>query len=80
VASDNIEGFTSIWEYTIPLTTSYLHNGTNVIQAFAEDHGGATYFDMKLTADVNPVPLPPSAWLLAPGLLGLLGVRKRFGK
>jgi hypothetical protein len=26
----------------------------------------------------TPVPLPPSAWLLAPGLLGLVGLRKRF--
>jgi hypothetical protein len=28
--------------------------------------------------DVNPVPVPPSLFLLAPGLLGLMGLKKRF--
>ncbi len=27
-----------------------------------------------------PVPLPAAAWLLAPGLVGLLGLRQKFGK
>jgi hypothetical protein len=28
--------------------------------------------------DANPVPIPGAAWLLGSGLLGLLGVRRRF--
>ncbi len=78
VAKANAEGFTSIWEYSYSLTTSYLVNGNNIIQVLAEDHGGSTYFDMKLTATVNPVPLPPSALLIVPGLLGLFATRKKL--
>jgi hypothetical protein len=80
VASNNAEGYTSIWEYEFYPTNSYLVNGSNIIQAFAEDHGGATYFDMKLTADVTPVPLPPAMLLFAPGLAGLAAIRRKLNK
>jgi hypothetical protein len=40
--------------------------------------GGAGTFAMDNFGTVAPVPVPPSMLLLAPGLLGLVGVRKRF--
>jgi hypothetical protein len=44
------------WEYTLPLTTlGFISPGNNIIQVLAEDHGGATFFDLKLTTgDVIP--------------------------
>ena len=80
VAKDNQDGGTSIWEYKYTLNPSYFINGWNFIQVLAEDHGGGTYFDMKLSADVTPVPDPPTVWLLGSGLLGLVGIRKKFRK
>ena len=53
VAKANGEGYTAYWEYTFPLSTSVaLSPGINVIQVLAEGHGGATFFDLKLTVDV----------------------------
>jgi hypothetical protein len=34
---------------------------------------------LQVTATSNPVPLPPGAWLLGSGLLGLAAVRRRRG-
>jgi hypothetical protein len=36
-------------------------------------------FDM-VTLTKTPVPIPPSVWLLSSGLVGLLGIRRRFKK
>jgi hypothetical protein len=48
---------------------------------FFEDFGGASGVDLYLPNGVSyatcPAPLPSSLLLLAPGLLGLLGLRKR---
>jgi hypothetical protein len=81
IAKDNAEGYTSIWEYSLNVNPSVFTIGDNLIQAFAEDHGGATYFDMKLTSgNAQPVPVPGALWLLSPGLVGLAAVRRRFTK
>jgi hypothetical protein len=50
-----------------------------------ETTGGVLIFsegtcDAIFQASMNPVPLPPSLLLLAPGFLGLAGLRKRFSK
>lgn len=75
----NAELYTTIdpWEY---IYTIDLLDGNNTFAILAEDHGGATYFDMQLTANVNPVPVPAAVWLLGSGLAGLVTVRRKIAK
>jgi hypothetical protein len=82
VAKQMAEGYTAYWEYVLPLSTIGFVEGLNVIQVLAEDHGGATFFDMKLTADVTaaPVPEPATMFLFGSGIVGLLGSRFRKNK
>lgn len=69
VAKDNKEGYTNYWEYTYNLSNSlFVSPGNNLIQVLAEDHGGATFFDMQLTADVAPVPEPSTILLFGAGI------------
>jgi hypothetical protein len=68
------------WEYAFNLNPSALAQGLNVLQVLAEDHGGATYFDLKLSStdvDEARVPVPATMVLLATGLLGLAASRRR---
>ncbi|MFZ5761024.1 MAG: PEP-CTERM sorting domain-containing protein [Thermodesulfobacteriota bacterium] len=55
----------------------FLASGSNVIQVLAGDHGGATFFDLKLTGEVAPVPEPATMLLLGTGLAGLAGVARK---
>lgn len=79
VAQQNAEGFTSYWEYTFTLSpaTSYIVGGTNTIKILAEDHGGSTFFDMKLAGHV---PEPGSLALAGLALLGLAAARRRASR
>ena len=65
------ESFTSLWEYTTEIDPKYLKLGTNTVSVLTEDHGGVTYFDMKLEV----VPEPATICLL--GLGAVLMLRKR---
>jgi hypothetical protein len=80
VAKQNAELFTSNWEYNLDIASSYFTQGTNRISVLAEDHGGLTYFDMQLTADVQPVPEPATMLLFGTGLVGLVGAGLRRKK
>ncbi len=81
VAKENAEGYTSYWEYSLPLVTlDFIYPGENLIQVLAEDHGVATFFDLKLTGDVAPVPEPSTILLMGIGLLGLVGYSRKRSK
>lgn len=77
LAQANAEGFTSYWEYTFTLSpgSAYINSGTNVLKILAEDHGGATFFDMKLSGSV--VPSPGTLALAGLALLGLAAAGRR---
>ena len=79
ILRDNKEGYTStsMWEYSRPVNPTLFHDGMNELAVLAEDHGVQTAFDLKLTADVNPVPVPATALLLGSALAGLAGTRLR---
>jgi hypothetical protein len=44
--------------------------------------GNISYLDgsMGTIVATNPVPIPPAIWIFGPGLLGLLGMRKKLSK
>lgn len=77
VARGMAEGYTSYWEYSQGVNSSLFVKGDNIINVIAEDHGGATFFDMNLTAEVTPTPIPGAAVLLFSGLAGLLGLKRK---
>lgn len=78
VAKENDSGGFSYWEYTQSIDSSVFTQGDNIIEVIAEDHGVSTYFDMELTGNV--VPIPEAIWLLGSGLIGIVGIRKKFKK
>jgi hypothetical protein len=75
VATAGLAGYTNwaLWTWTAP------YNGTFVVEYGVQnyaDFGGAS----SALYDAAPVPLPPSLLLLAPGLIGILGLRRRLSR
>lgn len=74
------EGYGWQNEHSLTLASSLFKTGSNMIQVLAEDHGGATWFDLQLKGDVTGVtPTPePSAIILGLMSLGsMLGLKRR---
>jgi hypothetical protein len=72
-------GGSSLGEYSVGLSNL---SGWNYLQVLREDHGGATGYDISLTADRTlGVPEPSSLGLIAFGLLAFaFGVRRTIRK
>ena len=80
VFSEMAEGYTNIWEYTATVSGGLFNAGANTISVLAEDHGGATFFDMQLVAEggiSSAVPEPSIIALFGLGILGLGFARRR---
>ena len=68
---------------TITASGFYGFTSTNPFDhIYLESAGGTGTANFQLSGMVYPssVPIPAAVWLLAPGLLGLLGLRRRFNK
>ncbi len=76
LSAHNAEGFTSRWEYGGGFGAT-LHSGVNFVALALEDHGGATAFDMRITA--APVPEPETYAMMLAGL-GVMGAVARRRK
>jgi hypothetical protein len=75
---DNTKQAAAYWN------TIYTHiDYTNAEEGLVTSLPNNSYWETWYVSDNptgHPVPLPPSLFLLAPGLLGLAGLRKRFSK
>jgi hypothetical protein len=58
--------------FGVELGTTYFAN----VLGLADDEFGAGLFGIKIA----PVPIPGALWLLGSGLIGIVGIRKKFKK
>jgi hypothetical protein len=47
-------------------------------KSFYVQHGGGGFDSIKL--NVSPVPIPGTLWLLGSGIIGIVGIRRKFGR
>jgi hypothetical protein len=71
------EGYGTQYEHGFNVASSFFVNGKNTISVLAEDHGGSTYFDLKLTGEPVPTPEPSSIILGLLSFGGLFGIKRR---
>ncbi len=81
----NVGWYTGWTAFSIPSGSGFFLAGLNTLEFTVNNdynnpsnYGNPTGLNVQMTGTVSPVPVPPSALLLAPGLLGLVGMRKRF--
>jgi hypothetical protein len=74
VAKDVNAGYTTYWEYSLDVPSSFFVKGVNIIEVLAEDHGGQSYFDMKLSGDI--IPEPGTFLLMGTGIMCWLRKRR----
>lgn len=75
-----IGGLDGLWEIVVALDTStdagidqwYFLNGPS------SDNPATVALNMNKDLVINSVPIPGALWLLGSGLIGLLGIRKKF--
>ena len=80
-----------LWNHqSYPISSAYttytgylsaLGSNTGDVSSFywpSPGDGTGANWSQGLVAQAAPVPVPPSVFLLAPGLLGLVGMRRRF--
>jgi len=63
--------------FTLPATGWY----TVAVGGFASDGEGPYGYELAMVSDppdINNVPVPAAVWLLGSGLLGLLGLKRKF--
>jgi hypothetical protein len=75
----------SNWTYAVDLADQRLSlliknsvEGVLGYEKYSSYDSGSNVPKLEITYDLNPVPLPPSLWLLASGLIGLIGLKNRF--
>lgn len=74
IGTGNGEGYTFQWEYSGTIASGLLNNGPVVIAVALEDHGGATAFDMQITAVPDA---GATAALLGIAILGMTAIRRK---
>ena len=81
IAKEYANGYTSYWEYSFSIDNSFFVQGINTFEVLAADHGGATFFDMQLTADIEATPVPEPSTFIFFGIsfIGLIWFTKLQG-
>ena len=63
--------------YLVPVISG-LTNGSGIYWGFRNSSGQSAFPENYWTYQKAVVPIPPSVWLLGSGLIGLVGLRRKF--